>query len=111
MRTWGRQRFQDGTLGPWVKITNNDLVWLATLVQTLRLGQNESPFYGNYGIPSQASVTTQIAPDAAVARTQAQYVQYFASLAISADSTAAEPTYNVEVVLSDGTILNETVAT
>lgn len=111
MRTWGRQAQSDGSWGPWVKITDNDLVWLATLVQTLRLSENESPFYGNFGIPAAASVSTQIAPDAAVARTQAQYVQYFASLAISAIPGANEPTYSVEVVLSNGQILNETVAT
>ena len=77
----------------------------------LRLTQGESPLYGGYGIPAPASVKSQIAPDAAVARTQAQYVQYFASLAISAVPDAIEPTYNVEAVLTDGTILNTTVAT
>lgn len=111
MRTWGRQKQPNGSWGPWIKITENQFVWLATLVQSLRLNQNESPLYGNFGIPAQASVTTQIAPDAAVARMQAYYVQYFASLAISAVPLSVEPTYNVEVVLNDGTILNETVAT
>lgn len=111
MRTWGRQKQSDGSWGPWVRITDNQFVWLATLVQTLRLNQGESPLYGGFGIPAPAAVATQIAPDAAVARTQAQYVQYFASLAVSAVAGAAEPTYNVEVVLNDGTILNQTVAT
>ncbi len=111
MRTWGRQKNQDGSFGPWQRITDPQFVWLATLVQTLRLNQGESPLYGDFGIPAPDAVTTQIAPDAAVARTQAQYVQYFASLAVSAVPGAQEPTYNVEVVLNDGTILNETVAT
>jgi hypothetical protein len=111
MRTWGRQKQPDGSWGPWIKITDTQAVWLATLVQTLRLTQGESPLYGGFGIPAPASVKSQIAPDAAVARTQAQYVQYFASLAISAVPDTIDPTYNVEVVLTDGTILNETVAT
>ena len=62
MRTWGR----DST-GAWIEITETGRVWFATLVQTLRLGQGESPFYGGYGIPAAQSVITQIAPDAAVA--------------------------------------------
>lgn len=86
-------------------------MWVATLVQTLRLSENESPFYGNFGIPAQDSVRAQAAPDAAIARTQSQYSGRFASLSISADQTATEPTYNVTVVLNDGTLLEETVAT
>lgn len=111
MRTYGRQKQPDGSWGPWITITNTQAVWLATLVQSLRLSTNESPLYGNFGIPAQDSVTTQIAPDAAVAAMQAYYTQYFVSLTVSAVPGASEPTYSVEVVLNDGTILNETVAT
>ncbi len=93
----------DGSMGPWIEITDTNLVWLATLVQTLRLNQGESPFYGDYGIPAQASVISQIAPDAAVARTQAQFLPYFASLVIAAVPGEIEPTYSVQAVMKDGT--------
>lgn len=106
MRTWGRN-----STGQWIRLTDPSQVWLATLVQTLRLGQGESPFYGNYGLPAQQSVVTQIAPDAAVARTQAQYSPYFASLAVSADTTARQPTYTVQAVLKNGQLLSTSVAT
>lgn len=106
MRTWGRN-----AQGQWVQLTDYSQVWIATLVQTLRLGQGESPFYGNYGLPAQQSVVTQIAPDAAVARTQAQYSPYFASLAVSADTTARQPTYTVQAVLKNGQLLSTSVAT
>ena len=84
-------------------------MWLATLVQTLRLNQGESPFYGNYGIPAQQSVVTQIVPDAAVARTQAQYAQHFAMLTVAADNTGSKPTYNIEAVFLDGTLVQSQV--
>lgn len=106
MRTWGRN-----AQGQWIRLTDVSQVWIATLVQTLRLGQGESPFFANYGLPAQQSVITQIAPDAAVARTQAQYSPYFASLAVSADTTARQPTYIVQAVLKNGQLLNTSVAT
>lgn len=106
MRTYGRNK-----AGAWVEILDTSLVWLATLVQTLRLGQGESPFWANYGLPAQHSVVTQIAPDAAVARTQAQYAPYFASLTVSADTTARQPTFNVQCVLQDGSTVNTSIAT
>lgn len=104
MRTYGRDK--DGV---WTTLTDTSSVWLATLVQTLRLIQGESQFYAGYGLPAIQSVVTQIAPDAAVARTQAQFSPYFASLTIARDNTAAEPTYSVSVVFLDGT--SHTVAT
>jgi len=104
MRTYGRDEN-----GNWFRITEDGYVWLATLVQTLRLGQGESPFYGNYGIPAQQSVITQIAPDAAMARTQGQYAPYFAMLTVAADNTALKPTYNIEAVFKDGTLIQSKV--
>jgi hypothetical protein len=106
MRTYGRDKN-----GTWFRITETSHVWLATLVQTLRLGQGESPFFGNYGIPAQQSVITQIAPDAAVARTQAQYAPYFAMLTVTKDNAARQPTYAVECVFQDGTLVNDKVYT
>jgi hypothetical protein len=86
-------------------------IWLTTLVQTLRLIEGESPFYGNYGIPAYKSVHTQIAPDAAVARTQAQYSPYFASLAVSKQQLATQPTYNISAIFTDGTVIQSVIAT
>lgn len=106
MRTWGRN-----AAGAWVEITDTGSVWLATLVQTLRLSQGESPFYGNYGIPGQQSVMSQIAPDAAVARTQSQYLPYFASLVISPVAGASQPTYTVQAVTKDGQAITTQIAT
>jgi hypothetical protein len=106
MRTWGRNK-----AGQWVKLTDTNLVWLATLVQTLRLGEGESPFYGNYGLPAQQSIAAQITPDAAVARTQAQYAPYFASLSVAAVASARQPTYTVQAVLPNGEAVTTSVAT
>lgn len=106
MRTWGRDK-----TGAWVEITETGSVWLATLVQTLRLGQGESPFFANYGLPAQQSVAAQIAPDAAVARTQSQYIGFFASLVISAIPDATQPTYRVQAIMKNGQAINSEVAT
>lgn len=107
MRSYGRD-----DAGNWLEIDETSLIWLATLTQTLRLVQGESQFYAGYGLPAIQSVVTQIAPDAAVARTQAQYAPYFASLTVQRDNTAIEPTYNVRAVFLDGTLSEEiTVAT
>ena len=82
MRTWGRIN------GVWTEVStdangNNDLVWLTTLIQVLKLNLNESPFFGNYGLPAHQSVVQQVAPDFYVAQTQQQFAQYFASLIIA----------------------------
>ena len=106
MRTYGRT-----TEGVWVEIDDPNYIQLATLAQTLRLTEGESPFYANYGIPSHDSVMSQIAPDAAVARTQSQYGQYFANLNINKESGILTPTYNITAVFLNGTIIQSTVAT
>ena len=84
---------------------------MATLVQTLRLNENESPFYANYGIPAQQSVMQQIAPDAAVSRTQSQYSGYFSSLIVMKNPNTFEPSYNINAVFLDGTVYQGTVYT
>ena len=104
-RSYGR----DAT-GTWVEIDNPDYINLATLVQVLRLQQGESPFYGNYGIPAEASIMSQIAPDAAITRTQAQFSPYFASLTIQRIAGAAVPTYNIAAVFPNGTVIQSTLA-
>lgn len=104
MRSYGRDEN-----GNWVEITSDSYVWLATLAQTLRLTPGESPFYADYGIPGLSSVQNQIPPDAAVSRTQSQYSPYFASLTVLKLPTF-EPTYKINAVFQDGTIISNTVA-
>ena len=98
MRSYGKDQN-----GNWQIITDPNYIYLATLVQTLRLSQNESPIYGNYGIPAQQSVLTQIAPDAALNRTQQQFSGYFATLTVQRIQSAANPTYNIIATLPNGT--------
>jgi len=95
----------------WVEITDPDYIQLATLAQTLRLQQNESPFFANYGIPAQSSIMSQLAPDAAIATTQSQFAPYFANLIVSRVTTATNPTYNISAVFKNGTIIQSTLAT
>lgn len=108
MRTWGRSPTNSGP--NWVEVTTdaagfNDAVYLTTLCQVLLLNLGESPFYGNYGIPAQQSVLTQIYPDYYVAMTQRQFAQYFASLSISKGAirpNSVELIYNVAVTTQQG---------
>ena len=101
MRTYGR----DAT-GQWVEVStdatgDNSAVWLTTLCQALKLGLGESPFWGNYGVPAQKSVVTQVQPDFYILRTQNYFAQYFASLIVSKTSTNP-PTYNISATLFNG---------
>ena len=87
MRTWGRVTDANGNK-KWVAVesdANGDFScgWLTTLIQTLKLGLGESPFYANYGIPAQQCIVQQIYPDYYVNMVQQQFAGYFASLAIS----------------------------
>jgi hypothetical protein len=107
MRSYG----VDPNTQQWVEITETGYVWLATLAQTLRLNEGESPVYGNYGIPAQQSIMSQIAPDAAVNRTQSQYSPYFSQLQVIRNQLATQPTYYVNAVFLNGTTIQTTVAT
>lgn len=98
MRSYGKDQN-----GNWQIITDSNYIYLATLAQTLRLSQNESPIYGNYGIPGQQSVMTQLAPDVAVNRTQSQFSGYFSSLTLMRNQSASNPTYNITATFTDGT--------
>lgn len=92
-------------------IVDAGYIWLATLAQTLRLSTKESPFYANYGIPAQQSVMTQIAPDISIINTQTQYAPYFASLTVTKQLNAVNPTYNISAVFLNGTTIQTVVAT
>jgi hypothetical protein len=123
LRTWGRVTDGMGNLS-WVEVTTdangfNDLVYVTTLAQVIRGMPNESPFYGNYGIPSIQAVQQTIPPDFYMSRTQQQFAQYFASLIITRAPSnpsarpghAPSPAYNVFVVAKSGAILpNVTVS-
>lgn len=105
MRTYGRQTQADGSL-KWVEVStaadgNNDLVWIVTLCQTLKLVLNESPFFANYGIPAIQSVITQVFPDFYVSRTQQQYAQYFASLIVYRQPLPT-PNYTINITTNNG---------
>lgn len=115
MRTYGR--IVPNPLYPdqkqWVQVNTdsngfNDMVWLTTLIQVIRLNLHESPFYSNYGIPAHPSVVSQIAPDLYMTRTQKQFSQYFLSLIISRGPDAPDergvpsPSYNVAVITQYG---------
>ena len=111
MRTYGR--LPDGT---WVQVStdasgDSSNVWLTTLAQTIRLNLNESPFFGQYGIPAHQSVATQIAPDFYVAQTQTQFSPYFASLAIQRVPNVFPPAYRAKAVCFNGAVLDPVIAT
>jgi hypothetical protein len=83
-------------------------VWLTSLSQVLQLNLNESPIFGNWGIPSQQSVTTQIFPDYYVMQTQQYYAQHFLSLIVSRQQ-AVDPTYRISILANPDAILTNPV--
>lgn len=114
MRTYGRISNEDGSK-TWVVVQtdpatgSNGWVYLTALCQVLLGVRGESPFYAQSGLASVQSVLQQIAPDYSAQQTQQQFAQYFASLQISRDPDAAEPTYQVDVTMLDGTPASVTV--
>jgi hypothetical protein len=114
MRTWGRVADANGNK-KWVEVSsdeNGDFShgWLTTLIQTLKLGLGESPFYAQYGIPAQQSIVTQVYPDYYVNMAQQQFAGYFASLSIAKVDTATNPTYEIQVVFFNGVSYRNVVA-
>ncbi len=89
---------------------DSSYVWLTTLIQTLKLGLGESPFYAQYGIPAQQSIVQQIYPDYYVNMTQQQFAGYFSSLAITKVDGAENPTYNIDVVFRNGVSYQKEIA-
>lgn len=116
MRTWGRLGSIDGQGGTWTLVetdANGDdsNVYLTALVQCLKLNLGESPFFGNFGIPAQQSVATQMPPDFYAMQTQQQFAGYFASLVINRVQASFPPAYTVRATCFSGAILTTTVAT
>jgi hypothetical protein len=68
----------------------NDDCYIVALAQTLKLNVNESPFWGNYGIPAHQSIMQQIVPDFYILQAQQFYSRFFASLLVT--KVADQPT-------------------
>lgn len=114
MRTWGRVTKPDGSRS-WVAVESDDsgdftYGWITTLIQTLKLGLGESPFYAQFGIPAQQTIVQQIYPDYYVNAVQTQFAQYFASLVISKVQNAENPTYNVSILTLRGASFSADIA-
>jgi hypothetical protein len=105
MRTYGRVKQPDGTY-KWYEVStpasgDNSLIWLITFCQVLKLFLNESPFWGNYGLPAKQDVLQQIFPGAYVTQTQRQFAQHFASLIVY-QQPDPEPHYVVNITTLSG---------
>lgn len=112
MRTWGRVTDAYGNK-TWVEVTTdangfNDMVYLTTLAQVLKLNLGESPFFANYGIPAHQSVVQQVFPDFYISYTQQQFAARFASL-IVAKINQPEPRYDISVTTHQGVKLNTSI--
>lgn len=125
MRTWGRVPVDSSNTATasgffrvggvpqayeWVEVVTdangqNDAVWLTTLAQTLQLGLGEDPIFGNYGIPAQQSVVTEVLPDYYVTLTQQLFASYFLSLTITRLASVPSPFYQVDVLANPGAAL------
>lgn len=89
---------------------SNDMVYFVTLCQVLALEPNEDPSYSNFGIASTQAVQYGVPPDWWVARMQAAFAQYFASLTIvRATDASGNPVYDISVMFHNGVVLNASV--
>lgn len=105
MRTFGRIPYSGGL--KWVEVNSNDTgsddyVWVTTVIQNCKLILGESPYFANYGIPSEQAVMQQLFPDFYVTLIQRRYSQYFASLIISRVPGEVNPTYLVNIITKNG---------
>lgn len=113
MRTYGRT--YDSLGNPtWVQVDsqadgNFEYGYITTLIQVLKLEQGESPFFSNYGIPAQRAIIQQVFPDFYVTLTQQQFASFFASLQITKENSTT-PTYDVNIITTQGTKFQQTVA-
>lgn len=114
MRTYGRTYDANGN-ATWVVVETdpqgfNDGVYLTTLCQVLQLNPGESPFFANYGVPSQQSIVTQVFPDFYMMRTQQQFTPLFPALSIKKVPLPA-PYYDITVLTNKGALINQKVPT
>lgn len=97
----------------WVEVTTDangydDAVWLTALAQTLQLGLGESPMFGNWGIPAQQSVVTQVPPDYYVNLTQQNFASRFLNLIVTPISST-KPEYTINATAHAEAILQSPV--
>jgi hypothetical protein len=107
MRVYGRTYDENGNPSWAVVQTDanglNDYVYLTALIQELKLNLNESPFWGNRGIPAGPSVVTQVAPDYYTLLMQQRYAPYFLNIMISKQTRVTDakgrpvPAYRINV--------------
>jgi hypothetical protein len=104
----------------WVQVDTDDngfddMVWLTTLIQVIKLNLGESPFWSNWGIPAHPSVVTQIAPDYYMNFTQQNMASHFLYLSIMRQPDALDergvpsPYYLVNVITQYGARLTAVV--
>jgi hypothetical protein len=103
------------TFGPWVEVDtdpsgDNADVYITWLAQVLLLNLNESPFFGNWGIPAKDSVMQQVAPDIFVALIQQRFAPFFASIIVARKQGQVTPTYDISIITKQGAKLNHTIA-
>ena len=118
MRAYGRLAADEFGNRPWVVVQTDaagydDYVHITALVQCLKLNTGESPFWANFGIPAKSSVEQQIPPDVAVARIQAYFAQFFASLTVARVPDVGNPitpTYNISLIRNNGSTFQQQVA-
>lgn len=113
MRTWGR--VEENGVKRWVAVESDasgdfSYGWITTLIQTLKLGLAESPFYAQYGIPAQQSIIDQVYPDYYVTMVQQQFSRYFASLSVKKVSDATNPIYDLSVITFNGVTFRQQIA-
>ena len=111
LRTYGRTYDELGN-PTWVKVQTtpeglNDYVYVTALIQELKLNLNESPFWGNRGIPAKPSLVQQVAPDYNTMLMQQRYAPHFLSLIIvHVPDTIVKgrytPTYRINIVTNYG---------
>lgn len=90
---------------------SDDYVWITTVIQNCKLILGESPFFANYGIPSEQAVMQQLFPDFYVTQIQQRYSQYFASLVISKVPGSVNPTYLVNIITKNGAQVQVSIGT
>lgn len=85
--------------GVWRQITDDEEAAIETLVNCLKLGLGESPFYANYGIPFFDAIETQVEPSVYVNRLREKFLGWFASIEIKIIDTAS---YEIDVMTIKG---------
>lgn len=94
---WGRTYSADGTPS-WVQVSQDqngfsDYVYIAAMIQCVKLNLGESPFWGNYGLPAHQAVEQQLPPDYNMQFIAQFFMQFFASVIV----TRTPPSFSANV--------------